>query len=150
MSYKTTVAEGLRRAAHLIPFHAAGSSNLRGEYGAVCTPAATVPARFREAQAERTHYYRTARAGLARRAYPGHAPRYWVTSYGVPIAWVTLDGRTHFTKIPNDPAWRTMRKHRDAIRASWPARFAMDSQGDPIRPDRRVPGPLRSFETTNV
>lgn len=168
-SYRTTVAEGLRRASHLIPFHAAGSSNLQGEYGAVCTPASTVPARFRDAQEERTAYYLSHTWEEGNRCKPDHAPRYWVTSYGVPIAWVTLDGRAHFAddetlRAASLSDWRVrqlaaMTKHRDAIRASWPARFAMNSEGDPVRnstgqllredglPAYRNPHPLRTVAT---
>jgi hypothetical protein len=143
-----TVTKGLQRAARLIPFRTRSASNLAGEYGAVCTPVQTVPAQFREAQAERTAYYMDPANGYAEgfRSKPDHAPRYWVTSYGVPVAWVTLDGRTHYaTREALTEAWnahRTARysgaalfamlRHRDAIRASWPERFAMDSMGDPI------------------
>lgn len=139
----TTVTEGLSRAANLIPFRAAGASRLTGEYGAVCTPAVTVPEQFRAAQEERTAYYMSHDWTEGHRSKPDHAPRYWVTSYGVPIAWVTLDGRTHFApdwelvSYPNgDPIdasqFRTMLRHRDVIRAAWPARFLMNSMGDPV------------------
>lgn len=127
---KITVRDGFQRAARLIPFNA---GNLRGDYAAVCSPASTVPEQFREAQQHRTKvYFRTGARNL-----PGDAPRYYVTSYGVPIAWVTLDGRTHASHIGewgdiSDAQQRTMMRHQEAVFASWPDRFEMDSQGDPV------------------
>jgi hypothetical protein len=135
-----TVTTGLQRAARLIPFRAAGPSRLTGEYGAVCTPAVTVPAELRQGQEDRTAHYLATR-GPSARSKPDHAPRYWVTSYGVVIAWVTLDGRTHYADDADlsrglshvYPATvRTLIRHRDTIRAAWPGRFAMNSEGDPI------------------
>lgn len=128
-SYRTTVTEGLRRAAMLTPFATRSASNLRGDCGAVCSHIGSMPERFRDAQSRRHHAYMT----TGSRNQPADAVRYFVTSYGVPIAWVTLDGRTHYAQ-----GWsraqeesRAMLRHQAAIRASWPDRFVMDSQGDP-------------------
>lgn len=139
---RVTVTIGIDRAARLIPFDA---GNLRGDYAAVCSPVQTVPAELQDAQRERTAFYMSHTWEEGNRTNPPHAPRYFVTSYGRLIAWVTLDGRTH--KVPDwdltdygngDPTephvWRTMRRHRDAITALWPEQFEMDSMGDPVRP----------------
>lgn len=132
-----TVSTGLQRAAMLTPFRAAGRSYLTGDYGAVCSYPPDMPEQFREAQRRRNLAYMSTGA----RNEPADAVRYYVTSYGVPIAWVTLDGRTHYIddvqpfwyrEVTDSPAQTaTMTRHIDAIRASWPDRFVMNSQGDP-------------------
>jgi hypothetical protein len=138
-----TVTTGLDRAARLIPFRTAGASRLTGEYGAVLSPAETMPEQFRQGQRDRTAYYLAPANGWEQgfRCKPDHAVRYYVTSYGVPIAWVTLDGRTHFaddSAMARGLGFATyhtadaMRRHREAIRASWPERFAINGEGDPI------------------
>ena len=129
-----TVSTGLQRAARLIPFRARGAC-LTGDYGAVLSPVNSVPEMFREAQAERTAYYCDPANGWEQgfRCKPDHAPRYWVTSYGVVIAWVTLDGRTHYAHVADGSEHSAARlRHQSAIRASWPERFVMNSEGDPI------------------
>jgi hypothetical protein len=133
-TYRTTVAEGLQRAARLTPFATRSASNLAGNYGAVCSPWQTMPAELQQAQRDRTAYYMSHGPEEGNRSQPDHAPRYYVTSYGVLIAWVTLDGRTHYAEGigENIVQAKAMWRHRDAIRASWPERFVMDSQGDPI------------------
>jgi hypothetical protein len=69
------------------------------------------------------------------RTAPAHALRYLVRSYGVPIAWVTLDGRVHWADdldigavAPHMPRFRTMLRHRDAVLARWPQRFALNDE----------------------
>lgn len=130
-----TVATGIDRAARLIPFYA---DNLRGDYAAVCSPVRAMPEPLREAQRIRTNTYM--RTGS--RTEPGFAPRYYVTSYDKLIAWVSLDGKTHYAPVlpseamntgrPLTPRERAMLRHRDAIQARWPAFFRMTDQGDPI------------------
>jgi len=120
---RVTVTEGLRRATHLIPFDAA---NLSGQGVYVCTPVSTIPEQFRKSQTTRNAVYM--RTG--HRSSPGYAPMYVVTSYGTPIAWVSLDGRTHFASRDDVLATaqsvaraQAMSRHRDTLRANWPTRF---------------------------
>src|SRR5688572_13177758 len=104
----TTVRTALDRIARLIPVRAAGSSYLTGDYAAVCTPWQTLPEQFQAAQRERTAHYLSHHEPPSYGRVPDgdaaelaeRAPRYIVTSYGVPIAWVTLDGRTHYVDDP--------------------------------------------------
>jgi hypothetical protein len=131
-----TVTTGIDRASRLIPFHA---THLRGDYGAVLSFAGDMPEQLREAQQRRRETYMT----TGSRTEPADAPRYFVTSYGTLIAWVTLDGQTHFaTLIPSGrnprtgalvdtPRDRAMQRHQEAIRAAWPQRFTMNGMGDP-------------------
>ena len=133
----TTVSTALDRIARLIPVRAAGSSHLTGDYAAVCTPWQTLPEQFQAAQRDRTAFYMTHGGRVPNGPDGGdelatRAPRYVVTSYGVPIAWVTLDGRTHFADLSGgDSKPRAMWRHQTAIRAAWPERFALDGMGDP-------------------
>jgi hypothetical protein len=129
-----TITTALDRITHLIPTYL--SPNLVGDGVWVCTPAETLPEQFRASQEERTAVYLTPHLNpLVRRTQPDHALRYLVTSYGVPIAWVTLDGRTHYADDPRTPGgytsgprYRAMLRHRNAVRAAWPARFALDPE----------------------
>lgn len=111
---KTLIRDAARRATNLTPFDA---GTLRGDYAAVCTPAQSVPTQLRRAHMERHDAYMNGQG----RTTPDHAPRYFVTSKGQLIAWVTLDGRTHYTSslVP------LARKHQDMVRAAWPTRFAV-------------------------
>ena len=90
---------------------------------------------------------------------PPHAPSYYVTSYGVLIGWVTLDGRTHVATdddIRRDLAGlracqrglareRAIIRHRDMVRAVWPERMGRDAMGDP-RP--LIPAGMREDDST--
>jgi hypothetical protein len=127
-----TITTALDRITHLIPTYL--SRNLVGDGVWVCTPAETLPEQFRWLQRERTAFYLSPEGS---RVGPDRGLRYIVTSYGVPIAWVTLDGRTHYTgnaDILSAPEakpvgrLRAIIRHRDAVRAAWPARFALDPE----------------------
>lgn len=113
-----TLATGIDRAARLIPFRA---TNLRGDYAAVCSPVATLPPELQDLQRERSATY----LATGDRTAPGHAPAYYVTSNGQLIAWVSLDGRAHYTDWQtwgirmDSPRARMMVRHQDAIRAAW-------------------------------
>jgi hypothetical protein len=128
-----TVTEAVRRAGRLIPVR---SSSVRGDYAAVCTSPSELPRAFRAAQAERHETYMTTGA----RNLPASAPRYVVTYRGMPVAWVNLDGTTHFatelsasdSDIPSSArvfqrAWQVQAE----LQRTWPERFDMDSMGDP-------------------
>ena len=145
---RTTVATALQRIAMLTPVTATGPSRLTGDGVYVCTPVVTVPDDFRAAQELRTAIYmktgrRDARGFHVRQV----APRYIVTSYGVPIAWVTLDGRTHYAHVADGSEHSGARlRHQAAIRAAWPERFRLDEMGDPVpaEDDERCPRAGRS------
>lgn len=135
MSERLTVADVIARAGNLIPnARAASPSRLSTHAAWVLTDPATLPEPFRAAQEARTIVY----LATGSRTEPGHAVAYWVTSYGTPIAWVTLDGRTHYADdvdcLPFTRQHSTVIRHRDAIRAVWPERFLVDSQGVTSRP----------------
>jgi hypothetical protein len=118
----TLVRDAAARAVNLIPFDA---GSIRGEGAYVCTPSVTVPAQLRQAQEDRTAFYmsnHTEETGYGRMG-PDHGPRYYVTSRGQLIAWVTLDGRTHYTTSVTGLAAR----HQAMIRAAWPTRFTLTS-----------------------
>jgi hypothetical protein len=131
---KTLVRDAAARAANLIPFQTDTYPlrGLTGNYAAVCTPVQTVPVELQAAHLERHNAYM---AGEGRMT-PDHGPRYYVTSGGQLIAWVTLDGRTHYignvrleqdgtvTPIGLTP---TQRKHRDMIAKVWGPRVAVTS-----------------------
>jgi hypothetical protein len=134
----TLVRDAARRAVNLIPFQTDTYPlrGLTGNYAAVCTPIQTVPAELQQAQAERTEHYMTHYGAEDRRMAPAHAPRYYVTSGGTLIAWVTLDGRTHYTPdvtqeqdgtVTLSGLTPTQRRHREMIRAAWPVRFTLTS-----------------------
>ncbi len=120
------------RIAHLIPTYR--SPNLVGDGVWVLTSPSELPEQFREAQEERTGAY----SAFGDRTVPSYAPRYVVTSYGVLIAWVTLDGRTHYAEdwsiidhvYGNVRRLRTVQRHRAAVRAVWPERFELDEDGE--------------------
>jgi hypothetical protein len=122
------------RIAHLIPTYR--SPNLVGKGVWVLTPPSELPEAFEPSQRMRNHEYRT----TGSRTTPGYATRYLVTSYGVPIAWVSLDGRTHFLddvqphwsrEVTDSPARvRAIGRHIDAVRAVWPDRFELDDDGE--------------------
>lgn len=121
----TLVRDAAQRARNLIPFRTDTypARGLTGEYAAVCTPVCTVPTELQQAQADRTAFYlanNTEETGYGRRG-PAYGPRYYVTSRGLLIAWVTLDGQTHYAA--DDALSTTARRHRDMIRAAWPTRF---------------------------
>ena len=134
----TTVRTAHDRIARLTPVR---SATLRGDYLAVCSPGSDAPAFLAvEHQDRRATYRRTGARNL-----PGYAPRYYVTYQGMLLAWVTLDGKTHYAekldardilgRRDNDhvrAAFRTAWRHQDRIRNTWPERFVMDSQGDPV------------------
>lgn len=147
----STVATALARIANLTPTYPQTSSpsRLKGEgvwvlsyaYGNEAHP---LPTDLADAQRRRTASYM---AGGTRTDVP-EAPRYVVWSYDEPIAWVTLDGRTHFPLLSRiDPSRRvhirTMQRQQDAIRASWPESFGIDRDGEP---SYRVPGGKRMQE----
>ncbi len=129
----TTAVE---RISHLIPTYR--SPNLVGDGVWVLSPPSELPERFRTSQEERTAVYlSTHLTPLQRRTQPDHALRYLVRSYGVPIAWVTLDGRTHFSTLSelarNMEHWsparaRAVIRHQRAVRAVWPDRFAHNDE----------------------
>lgn len=130
--YRTTITEGLRRAARLVPFTTRGSaSHLQGHGAYVCSPAADAHPMFRGAQEARTrHYLKT-----GERNAPGYAPAYVVTAYGVPIAWVDLAGRTFFADRTGLLAaldtvqWHTVRRYLTELRNAWAPGFIVDSEG---------------------
>ncbi len=122
------------RIAHLIPTYR--SRNLVGTGVWVLTPPTEVPEYLRVEQRDRNvQYMRT-----GDRTAPSYAPRYVVTSYGVLIAWVTLDGRTHYASDAEVTAGagptvngtsarrRAIARHLSAVRAVWPERFALDPE----------------------
>jgi hypothetical protein len=138
MSTRTLVRDAAARAANLIPFQTDTYPlrGLTGNYAAVCTPVQTVPAELQRAQAERTEHYMTHYGAEDRRMAPAHAPRYYVTSGGRLIAWVSLDGRTHYTPDVTQEQDGTVtltgltplqRKHRDMIAKAWGPRVAVTS-----------------------
>lgn len=137
-----TIATALQRIENLTPTYL--SPVLKGEGVYVLSSPAELPEEFRAAQKERTEHYMTAEDRTTARTLPGHAPRYIVTSYGLPIAWVTLDGRTHYTENLGNhfegARLRAVRRHQDAVRAAWPERFGLDADGDA---SRRVPAGFR-------
>jgi hypothetical protein len=131
-----TLATALQRIARLTP---ASSANVTGQGAYVLTPSARLPEPLRAAQEARTHHYLTT-SGPEARTGPAHAPAYVVTSYGVLVAWVTLDGQTHYTTWAD--LARTMEhlssvrrhaviRHLQAVRASWPMRFPLARDGEP-------------------
>jgi hypothetical protein len=127
---KTRVRDAAARARNLTPFQTDTypRRGLTGDYAAVCTPVQTVPGPLQQAQADRTAFYmsnHTEDTGYGRRG-PAHGPRYYVTSRAQLIAWVTLDGQTHFTDEGELPP--LARKHQAMIRAAWPTRFATNSR----------------------
>jgi hypothetical protein len=122
MSY-TLVRDAADRARNLTPF-ATGPYpliGLHGTYAAVCSSLATTPEELRELQAERTKAYMSTR-GPESRTTPGHAPRYYVTSSGKVIAWVALDGTTHYPEVTGPMRLR----HQAMIRAAWPEKFSTE------------------------
>lgn len=162
----TTVRTALDRIARLIPTYpqTASPSRLKGDGVWVLSyshpsehDVHPLPPELADAQRRRTAAYL---AGESRTSVP-EAPRYVVWSYGVPIAWVTLDGRTHYihmTQMDEESgefsrpdtladlpmsALRTIKRHRDAIRASWPDRFGIDRDGEP---SYGIPGGMRMQE----
>lgn len=155
MSGNMTIATAVERIARLTPTYR--SPTLKGEGAYVLTSPNELPEQFREAQRERTEHYRFSADPLTARTKPDHAPQYVVTSYGVVIAWVTLDGRTHFADLdaildalPGDapgPRLRTIQRHQQAVRAVWPERFGLDADGDATP---RVPGGFRRDDDGNL
>jgi hypothetical protein len=129
-----TITTALQRIERLIPTYL--SPILKGEGVWVLTSPAELPEEFRQAQEERTRHYMTTDDRATARTAPGHAPRYIVTSYTVPIAWVTVDGRTHYAEGAamgegrTSARWRAIRRHQDAVRAVWPERFGINADGD--------------------
>lgn len=134
-----TVSTALDRITRLIPVR---SATLWGDSVWVLTSPGILPVQFRDVQRERTAHYMSDPDPLTARTAPFYAPRYFVTYSGVLIAWVTLNGHTHFTSprevcqtldVPyGSPTGRAVFRHVDTIRAAWPAAFTMDSQGDPV------------------
>jgi hypothetical protein len=127
-----TLATALQRIARLTP---ASSANVTGQGAYVLTPSARLPEPLRAAQEARTHHYLTT-SGPEARTGPANAPAYFVTSYGVLIAWVTLDGQTHYAHRSTlsgmrSPQGRAQRRHQNAVRASWPERFPLARDGEP-------------------
>ncbi|MFC4089334.1 hypothetical protein [Micromonospora sp. GCM10011541] len=113
MRIKTADAAGF--IANLVPFKA---GNLRGEAVAVLSAPPTTSglpaeyaARLREAQIERTQRYL---AGAGRDAVQD-APRYIVSSYGLPVAWVTLAGEV---VVPPVTHTGTIARHQRIARAA--------------------------------
>jgi len=117
----TLVRDAAARARNLIPFDA---GSIRGDYAAVCSPVSDLPAELQAAHLERHNAYM---AGEGRMT-PDHGPRYYVTSGGRLIAWVTLDGLAHHA--PTDDLSPLQRKHQAMIRNVWPTRFAPSVIGD--------------------
>lgn len=123
----------LSRIENLIPTYR--SPNLVGNGAWVLTHPSEVPEYLRVEQRDRNVAY--TRTGD--RNAPAYAPRYFVTSYGVLIAWVTLDGRTHYasaedihvaTENVSVRRYRTVIGHRNSVRAAWPARFVTGVDGE--------------------
>lgn len=123
-----TIGTALERIAHLVPTYR--SPVLKGEGVWVLTSPAELPPELRALQAERTAYYMSHDWTEGHRTNPPEAPRYVVTSYSVPIGWVSLDGRTHFPAVTGSRSARTaaIRRHQEAVRAVWPERFALNSE----------------------
>ncbi|OKI45094.1 hypothetical protein A6A27_11790 [Micromonospora sp. CB01531] len=112
---RVKIADAARFIANLCPFTA---GSLRGDCLQVLSGVAAtgeLPAEYaetlREAQRERTARYL---AGEGREAVP-HAPAYVVTSYGTPIAWVTLAGEV---VIPPMTYSATTTRHQALVRAA--------------------------------
>lgn len=132
MSSGMTIKTAVERIARLIPTYR--SPVLKGDGVWVLTSPAELPPELRTVQEERTRHYMTATDGTGR-TMPGHAPRYIVTSYGMLIAWVSLDGRTHFPSgaaigegLHAPARWAAIRRHQEAVRGVWPDRFALDEE----------------------
>lgn len=113
MNVSVSKAPGL--IANLTPFRA---GNLRGDAVAVLSAPPSVAGlppevgeRLREAQMERSRRYL---AGEGREAVQD-APQYIVTSYGIPVAWVTVAGEVI---LPDAELSGTMRRHQDMARAA--------------------------------
>jgi hypothetical protein len=134
---RTLVRDAAARARNLTPFQTDTypAKGLTGNYAAVCTPVQTVPAELQAAHLERHNAYMTGEGRMT----PDHGPRYYVTSGGRLIAWVSLDGKTHIVPdVDTAPDGSviltgltpTQRKHRDLITAAWPTRFAPNVIGD--------------------
>lgn len=104
------------RARNLTPFE---TKTLRGDYAAVCSPVRTMPEQLRGAQQRRTETYMSGGGRMS----PPDAPRYYVTSSGALIAWVTMDGGVHY--VADETLTRTARRHLALIRTVWPTRFAV-------------------------
>lgn len=112
---KIRIKDVATRVRNLTPFDA---GNLKGDYAAVLSPIATTPRELQDGQRRRTETYMAS----GDRNAPLDAPRYYVTSYGELIAWVTMDGQVHY-RTSNTP--RTA-KHQSIVRAEWPTRFAVN------------------------
>jgi hypothetical protein len=121
-----TVTSAVQRIGNLSPF--VRSANLQASGAFVCSPASEVPDPLRVAHEERHAFYMS-HSGPDARTAPPHAPAYYVTSYGVLIAWVTLDGQTHYADdVVNDGRKTTRLRHQAAVRAVWPERFIFDGE----------------------
>jgi hypothetical protein len=114
---KIRIKDVATRVRHLTPFDA---GNLKGNYAAVLSPISLMPRELQDGQRRRTETYMAS----GDRNAPLDAPRYYVTSYGELVAWVTMDGQTHYV----DPIAldRTQAGHQSIVRAEWPIRFAAD------------------------
>jgi hypothetical protein len=112
----TRVRDAAARAANLTPFDA---GSIRGDYAAVCSPVSSIPRALQSAHVERHDTYMATGARMS----PGNGPRYFITSGGTLIAWVTLDGHTHYAKHLTPLEY----KHQAMIRAAWPVRFTLTS-----------------------
>ncbi len=142
-----TVTTTHQRIRNLIPSR---SATLRGESLAVCTPLSEAPEYLRTEHRDRhVAYMRT-----GDRISPSYGPRYVVTYKGILIAWVTLDGRPHFRETAElrEEADRSsvrlvdlIRHQRETMR-SWPVRFELDSQGDPVGRQEHALPPRPSHE----
>jgi hypothetical protein len=126
---KTLVRDAAARAANLTPFQTDTYPlrGLTGNYAAVCTPVETVPAELQAAHLERHNAYMASEGRMT----PGHGPRYYVTSRGVLVAWVTLDGTAHYATdeaIRNATYYPALpMRHREMIRKAWGTRVAVTS-----------------------
>lgn len=117
---KIRISDVSARVRNLTPFDA---GNLKGDYAAVLSPPDPMPHELRDGQLRRIKTY----MATGDRNAPLDAPRYYVTSYGKLVAWVTMDGQTHYV----DPIAldRTQTRHQSIVRAEWPTRFAAN---DPL------------------
>lgn len=112
----TLVRDAAARATNLIPFDA---GTIRGDYAAVCSPVSDLPRALQSAHIVRHNTY----IADGSRMSPGYAPRYFVTTRGELVAYVSLDGHVHFPSVAGTLA----AKHQDMIRAAWPTRFTLTS-----------------------
>ena len=148
---KVSQATGIDRAARLTPFDA-GRLVGRGVY--VLSGADAIPGRghareLQRLQAARREAYLA--EGGTRTSGPQDAPVYVVSYRDMVIAWVSMDGRTHYASELSHPGYGTggfPTRERAFERAwalqaelqrMWPATFRLSRDGHPSAYARTVP-----------